>query len=138
MAGRHTARMSSLTRAESRAIVDGLRRTGRLRTVRAVLRPHGVTWFWRSRAPLWIQLVLAERDGRLVRDGDAVAVYERPHGDGSRGSTWLRRMDRQWDLMWLVLPAVALFAVAIALAAVADPGCGWPVSWCAGARSPRP
>jgi proline iminopeptidase len=122
LASRHTALVSSLTRAESRAIVDGLRRTGRLRTVRAVLRPHGVTWFWRSRAPLWIQLVLAELDGRLFRDGNAVAVYERPQGGGSRGSTWLHRLDRQWDLVWLVLPAVALFAVAIALAVAAGPG----------------
>lgn len=67
-----------LSRAESRALAERLHASGRLRQVRDVLRQRGLSGLWRSRGPLWLQLMLADRDGRLLREDDAFAVRDPP------------------------------------------------------------
>lgn len=112
-----------LGRSESRTVVARVCASGRLRQVRDVLRPRGVSGLWRSRGPLWLQLMVADRDGRLLRDGDAVAVRD-PALESERlvGPTWLHRLDQFWDVLCFLVPPMVLLLVAAALATVATPG----------------
>ena len=114
--------MNTLGRSESRRIVHRLGRTGHLRQVRDTLRPRGVSGLWRSRAPLWVHLVLAERDGRLLRDGDAVAVREPARDGAPSGTTGLHRLDQLWDGLVFFVPAVVLLAIAAGLTTLVTPG----------------
>jgi hypothetical protein len=116
-------RAAALSRAESRAIVARLRSSGTWRQVRDVLRPRGISGLWRSRAPLWLQLMIADRDGRLLRDGDAVAVREPPLESARLlRPTWLHWVDQLWDVLCFLVPPLVLLVVAAALALVELPG----------------
>ena len=114
---------SPLRRSASRAIVVQLRKSGRIQQVREVLRPRGLSWLWRSRAPLWLQLIIADRDGRLLRDGDAVALREHAlESERLIGPTLLHGLDRLWDLVCFLVPPSALLMLAAVLAVVVDRG----------------
>lgn len=83
-----------------------------------LLRPrtHG---FFRTRAPLWLQILRADRDGRLIwRGPDSFAVLRTP-GDRAADGTGrvLRWADRQWSL--LVLAGAFLLFVLFLLLLVA-------------------
>jgi proline iminopeptidase len=80
------------------------------RAAHDTLRPRGVGSPWRSRPPLWVVLLLADRAGRLFRAGDDVALREPRREDGPPARTWLHRIDRYWDLRFAV-PPVLLVAV---------------------------
>lgn len=113
----------TLSRTESRAIVVRLRSSGRWPQLRDVLRPRGVSGLWRARAPVWLQLMIADRDGRLIRDRDAVAVRE-PPPESARllEPTWLHRVDQMWDVLCFLVPPLVLLVAAAALALAELPG----------------
>lgn len=88
----------------------------------AVVRPRGMVWFLRSRAPLSVVLYRALLEDRLLwGSADGFALLERPSSPSdvpvpSAGRVrWLRWLDESWDLLWLLLPPVLLFATAAVL-----------------------
>jgi nucleoside phosphorylase len=68
-----------------------------------LLRPrtHG---FFRTRAPVALQLFRASREGRLIwRGPNSVAVVQAPGDRAVEGSVrWLRHVDRQWSQLVLL------------------------------------
>lgn len=91
--------------------------------LRDVLRPRGVPGLWRSRAPVWLQLMIADRDGRLIRGDDAVAMREPPLESARLlGPTWLRGIDQLWDVLCFLVPPLILLVVTAVLALVRPSG----------------
>lgn len=78
-----------------------------------------MVWFLRSRAPLSLVIYRAALEDRLLWwSADRLALLEEPSGSSTRPAqaprraTWLRWLDRWWDLLWLLLPPVLLLAAA--------------------------
>ena len=101
----------------SRALARRIRAAPNGRAAHAALRPRGVVGPWRSRAPLWAVLLLADRDGRLVRDGDQVALRESRLEDVPPGRSPWHVVDRWWDVLCFTAPPL-LLAVAVVVALV--------------------
>ena len=83
--------------------------------VAGLLRPrtHG---FFRTRAPLWLQILRADREGRLIwRGPDSFATLQTP-GDRALEGTGraLRWADRQWSLL-VLLAAFLAFVLSLLL-----------------------
>lgn len=92
---------------------------------RRSVRPPAWGALGRTRAPLALLLYVAARDGRLVRQAlDEFAVLEPPVSrkpDWSAcaaGSTWLGRLDRQWDTVVFGTPPLLLMLAAVPVAAL--------------------
>ncbi|MGC4747936.1 hypothetical protein ACLQ28_20110 [Micromonospora sp. DT201] len=109
---------AAMSLTECYSLARQIRLGERWPTVRGFLRPRGLSLF-RSRPPLTILLYYASRNGCLLRDEQlgSLIILNRPKS--TRRRPWL---DRSWDVLVLLGPAVAFFALAaIAVAITAPP-----------------
>lgn len=71
---------------------------------------------WRSRAPLWVGLLLAARSGQLIQDADGNCAVVEPPSRGESppvpaGTRWLRLVDSCWDVLgFALIPTLLLLA----------------------------
>jgi len=105
----------------SRALAREVRHSPNWPTVRGTLRPRGVAGLIRSRAPVWIQLYLAARDGRLISDGSGgYALLAPPLGGAPppADSSGLRVLDAHWDLFMFAAGSLSLLGGSVLLVAL--------------------
>ncbi len=115
-----------------RELARTVREAERHRMVDHTLRPRGFAGLWRARAPLAVQLWVADAEDRLIRPqdgstgstgrgGPAFALLEAP-GDrrhqlpaspGGLRHRWVSRLDRFWDLVMFGGPLVVVLVVAL-------------------------
>ena len=93
------------------------------RECRDVIRPRGPTKVLRQRAPLALQILLADREGRLAWKAahdftilQPPAGHRRLHG---RGVSALRVLDAHWDVLAFAAIMLALLGVASVLSIAA-------------------
>lgn len=112
--------------AHCREVARDVRRSPNWRSVRETLRPRGVAWTFRSRAPLPVLLYLAARDGRLVEEASGCALLERPwsHRDGRGGARLARFLDSYWDPLMFGVPVFLVLAAAVPVGLLAGPTAG--------------
>lgn len=83
----------------------------------SAVRPAGITGIFRARAPLFIMLYLAARDGHLVWRGPHSFALLQPAADEAPGPTGatdpLRTLDRYWEPLHLAAPPVLLMLAAV-------------------------
>jgi nucleoside phosphorylase len=87
------------------------------------VRPRGINGLGRARAPLFVLLWVAAREGRLVwQDADGFALLEPPRSDkawryatGDPRLPLLRFADRWWDTLAMAVPPTLGMLVALGL-----------------------
>jgi hypothetical protein len=96
----------------------------------ATMRPRGVVGLVRSRAPLFVLLFVAARDGLVTeQDNGGYAVLQRPSASppvrsGGYQLRLLRWLDRRWDLVLFGGPPLALWVCAFLTGMLA-----WQLRW---------
>ena len=116
---------SEATFATCRGLAHDIRRSPNWRAVRDTVRPRGIAWTFRSRAPLPVLLYLAARDDRLLQDSaGGCALLELPRhsvGATTGRARAPRLLDELWDVWLFGLPPTVLLIGSLPVALLAGP-----------------
>lgn len=113
-----TARTSALSLRTARLAAAAARHADLGAAAIRTVRPAGVGLV-RARGPLWLQLYVASREGRLVyRDVGSFALLEPPTAREVRVPAnpflrLLRTLDRYWEMLAFAVPSAALLVAAL-------------------------